>query len=517
MSQYKEYVVTLKSMEGIDQFYIDMESLGGLGATPDRPVDCACRRPISRNTHYWLTTEEAEVLKTDERVLAVELTPEELGFMKVLHYTQTENYWDKSSTALSLHKNWGLLRCVLGNQISGWGSDINVNQSGTINVTSSGINVDVIIIDGSLNSNHPEFSGRFIQYNWFQHNLEVLGTPNSTYVYTDYDNHGTHVGGTATGNTQGWARNANIYSIDFNVPHSFDFVRSFHRNKSINPNTGRKNPTIINASWGWGTTLISLSALNYRGSFYPLTYENLAMAGVIVWTDNVTDWVAIPVQNTSVNTDASEAINEGIIIVGSSGNDSYKIDNPGGLDYNNYLVSDTLNYYYHRGSSPNSTPGVISVGAISSKSNEEKAVFSNCGPRINIFAPGQNIISSTQGNAEPGWTFVNDPRDSNFKLAKQDGTSMASPQVCGVLACTLEQYPSMTPSQALEYITHYAKVGQITETHGGYMDFTDLQSSQNRYLHYNKERPDNGVTYPRQNKWIRPTSGVLYPRPRKFS
>jgi len=40
---------------------------------------------------------------------------------------------------------------------------------------------------------------------------------------------------------------------------------------------------------------------------------------------------------------------------------------------------------------------------------------------------------------------------------------MASPQVCGVLACALEQYPRMTQAQAIQYIQSFATLNQIFE------------------------------------------------------
>jgi len=55
MGELKEYVVTLKKYEDLDDFYEDMESPGGSVYIPDRRVDVVHRRPLSRNTHYWLT------------------------------------------------------------------------------------------------------------------------------------------------------------------------------------------------------------------------------------------------------------------------------------------------------------------------------------------------------------------------------------------------------------------------------------------------------------------------------
>ena len=109
---------------------------------------------------------------------------------------------------------------------------------------------------------------------------------------------------------------------------------------------------------------------------------------------------------------------------------------------------------------------------------------------------------------------ITDSRDSNYFLGKISGTSMASPQVCGVLACALETYPNMTQQQALEYITGYSKRNQITDTGGSYDDYTSLQGAANRYLYFYKERPQTGDVYPKKNYKSRPVTGKLYPRPR---
>jgi hypothetical protein len=59
----KEYIVTLKTKDDLNQFYIDMELKG---------YSCAVKRPLSRNTHYYLTEEQAKEIEKDERVLACE-------------------------------------------------------------------------------------------------------------------------------------------------------------------------------------------------------------------------------------------------------------------------------------------------------------------------------------------------------------------------------------------------------------------------------------------------------------
>ena len=91
---------------------------------------------------------------------------------------------------------------------------------------------------------------------------------------------------------------------------------------------------------------------------------------------------------------------------------------------------------------------------------------------------------------------------------------MASPQVCGVIACLLEQYPNMNQSDVIDYINQHAKDDQMTTTTGGYTDDTDLQSADNKYLFYHKDRPETGVSIPKYTHSSRKatTNGVKYPR-----
>jgi len=214
-------------------------------------------------------------------------------------------------------------------------------------------------------------------------------------------------------------------------------------------------------------------------------------------------------------------VNAGIVFVGASGNESEKIDIVGGTDYNNYIDYGGSSYYYHRGSwgtaaaksTINGPRLSVCVGAVSSLVNESKADFSNCGPRVDVYAPGVNIISSLHSSGG-GVTLVNDYRDSNYKLGKYNGTSMASPQVCGVLACLLEQYPNMKQSDIISYLEQNSKTNQMTTTSGGYNDDTDLQGSSNSYLFYKKERVETGTSTPRYTYGDRKasTNGVKYPR-----
>lgn len=533
----KEYIVTLHSYEDLDSFYDDMETVGGNLYIPGRKVDIVLRRPGSRNTHYMLTESEVEQLRADPRVSSIESTLEDRGIVARPLFVQTETTWDKSISNNAAHRNWGLLRCVEGIQRSNWGSNSvpNRTQLGTIQVNAEGRNVDIVIVDGMINPNHPEYAvnsdgtggSRVIQYNWFQHDL---GSGTGTYVYTPYvdgtsvdrtadNNHGAHVAGIAAGNRQGWARSANIYNInpystDVNGLNSLlliDYIRAWHNSKPINPVTGRRNPTICNHSWGflYQRAISSITNISYRGSFLNgAPYSAATLNNYGIYNDGTN--TLTPARSSAFEADLADAIADGIIMVASAGNEYSKIDVSDGVDYNNFYVSSVYAFYWHEGGTPGSANLVINVGAIGSLSDDSKGSYSNTGPRVDIFAPGSSIISSF--NSTDSFGGVADSRNSSYYQGKISGTSMASPQVTGVLACALEIYPRLTASSAAEYIRNTAKTAQITATSGGYSDYTDLQGAANRYLYMVQERPNSGSTWPKSNYFLRPVSGRTWPR-----
>ena len=882
--QTRKYIVTVYNYDDLDAIYEELETAGK--APPDteihRDVECLERRPMSRNTVYRLTDWEASQLKNDPRVKSVTIHPDELGIQAGTNTTtQTSSAWDKSNSTSSSMKNWALLRCAEGQQRAGWGGtgyqgngSGTAAQTGTIELTQTGRNVDVVICDGNgIVFNHPEYAvnadgtggSRAVQYNWFQHNPTVTGGAVGNYSYASISDHATHVTGTVAGNTQGWARSSNIYTLFYDTGNSgnfslvFDYVRAFHATKSVNAVTGRRNPTIVNNSWGqsifpsqWALT--DITAVTYRGtrftpggattflgtsgvctsstrlanllglenfgnrittvgpvgatggtinskpaswtlesnqsayllgisppdtsyaitltttgnnttirvkndvasggqtgqtsllisiqvvrqsdnsviaSFsqgpftsieggdveavidenvilpttgaYTITYTtNLNISNVtnpltafamlctitqtpsgseaatvssitnsllgaasltasttptigsnddgywtlslpfnisylgttystiypstnfyltfgggstvwsgvsitnpalpkIMWCakDNsvqriyygtegvapnrrfrirqegtsstggtvgspsmVCEWTfyenapsqidlqvginsakttgggftttqlnawgfisgqRIPSRVSACDDDIEDLYDEGIIMVGAAGNGQWKHDVPGGVDWNNtfematrYPASVLQPYYYMRGTSPTANDTLASgthdlpaicVGAVDTIQIDQKVLFSDCGAGVDLFAPGTYIMSALPSG-------VADSRNASFFNGKFSGTSMASPQVCGVLACALEIYPDMNQERAKAYITAIAKSGQLTATSGGPTDGQDLQGAPNLYLFYKKERETSGNVFPKINYKPRPTTGSVYPRPR---
>ena len=107
MSELQEWVITLHRKEDLESFYDDMETPGGNLYIPNRSVEVANKRPISRNTHYILDDDEATMVLNDARVWDVvtlaeleEHTPEPCGF-------SIDNcIFSKSSIANGTHINW---------------------------------------------------------------------------------------------------------------------------------------------------------------------------------------------------------------------------------------------------------------------------------------------------------------------------------------------------------------------------------------------------------------------------
>lgn len=549
MEDFKEYIVTAKTHECLECLYQDLETLGGSETIPEREVECCNRRSFSRNTHYLLTSEESEKLILDDRVLAV-TDIDLLRSVKVEpHYERSSSLWNKGASQVVTHDNWSILRCERGEQIYGWGNDGIPNQTGIITTTSSGKNVDVVIVDGLIDPDNPEFAKnadgtggtRVIQYNW-------LGYVGGNYDYSKLNysdginsteagqnDHGSSVASTAAGNTLGWAVDANIYNIypygsigsnaDLSWSTIIDHIRHFHNNKVVNPITGVKNPTIVNNSWGSFITLnkSNIEWINWRGTRYngPFTDEQLQSYGISLESITSTT-VRVLFYSVIQEVDMEDAVNDGIIFVGSAGNEGYKIDKEQGIDGNNsirgqsFYSGSSYTLSYHKGSVNttahsynNGTEYSICVGATNASVVEAKRAFSNCGPRVNVYAPGTNIQVSKQivgANIDP-----RSPGVAYFK-EKVNGTSSSSPIVTGLIACLLEQYPRLKQADVKNYIETYWKYNQLLDSGGGYTDENSLQGGLNIHAFYKKERKLSGLTQPKVEYWKRATSGNVWPR-----
>lgn len=561
----RAYVITLKNYDDLDSFYNDMETPGGNLYIPNRQVQVENRLPSSRNTIYRLSEAEAEQLKNDPRVLDVEVSLHERG-LAIPHQCWTETSdWDRTGT---VGKNWALLRVTEGIDTGTWGQA--AGQSNTRNTTVktglSGKNVDIVVCDGAIDPTHPEYAvnpdgtggSRVVQYNWYGLNPYVNGTASGTYSYSGtYDNHGMNVTSIAAGNTNGWAKSANIYNLDIyagmDIYTIFNYVKEFHKRKPVNPETGRKNPTICTNSWGLSPGFISwtnnsdvgvISEYYFKGTSYYASGANIfafisplggyAGTGLMIGQLTTQYGIYFPTRSSAMEADIEDCVKEGIIMVGAAGNEYSQVHsantNPVN-SYNDYLITGSsigtqsnalpnTKYYPKRGNQ-NATQSMICVGNVgarySGQSLDYKSMSSNYGNRIDVWSPGENIRGASAGSGTV------DARNASYYEMSMTGTSQATPQVTGVLACMMEDYNYWNQQQAKDFlINSLTKPNQVynppdvdpeSYPNGCYYSLND---SPNRYLYFKQHRLPTGMAFPGTIRNSRPTTGQVYPRTRIY-
>ena len=498
----KEYNVILKKDVDYDGFWEDMETeTEGLLYIPNRRIEFTNERPGSlRQCWYNLTDEEAEIVRQDPRVLAVEIPPEHRDDIQIGFRAVQTGVFTKTTSDSGNYQNWGLIRHT--STSNNYGTDTTTSLDFTYVL--SGRGVDVVIQDSGIQTDHPEFqdsagNSRFVSVDWGA----VHGgfTQNANHD-RDYDGHGTHCAGIAAGKTFGWAKNARIHhqkiqglegsgdsGTGISYTYAFDAIKLWHNDKSTDSNTGYKRPTIVNMSWGFLTPYTSVSEINYRGISYTgvdidTTTKRENNYGLIYQLYDLTPTYMTNNRIVSVDTDIEELLDAGVHVCVAAGNRSHKIDEPGGTDFNNYAVTSAGTVYYHRGSSPygdagrDGSPRAIIVGNMDSSVfdsvNDRKAISSETGTGVDIYAAGTNIMSATSTTNKWGGGSQNYYLNSSYKQTNISGTSMASPQVAGVAACLLELYPNWSPSKLKQYLLDNA--GVAIQNDGADNDWTNDRS-----------------------------------------
>jgi subtilisin family serine protease len=491
------YNVALNEGIDYDAFWQEIETDGsGSVYVPQRGVAIVNERPTSlRQCWYELTDDEADKLRQDPRVYCVEIPPEFRTDIEIApSSSQTGLYYKSPGTnpANNLGINWGLFRL----------NSTTMNAPGasgtlTYNYPLDGTGVDFVIQDSGCQVDHPEFTDaagvtRVQQIDWYTAS-GVSGTmPSFAQFYADTDGHGTHCCGIAAGKTYGRAKNSRIYVMTVSglngggttgIPTTdvFDCIKGWHNNKTVDPALGYKRPTVVNMSWSYITTFSSITGGNYRGTVWTGT-SKISSYGMIGNASN-----RFGVRVDSVDVDVAELLAAGVVLCGSAGNYYQTLDVPGGLDYNNYFDQTGVGQrFYMRGGSPSSTEGVICVGNVSTGTDnpEEKSGSSESGPRVDVWAPGTNIVSTCSTTNAFGATTPY-PFNASYLIMSISGTSMASPNVAGLAAQLLQVYPTATPAQIRQKIidTSTANMLFTTGLSTDYSNDRSLHGGPNRYAY----------------------------------
>ena len=490
MEQF-EFAVVIKNADDFDEIHEKITTEYGDDSIPSRPIEIANYRPGSeRITHYFLTEEEAEQLRNDSRVQSVERPPH-LDPRKGLNHglDQSANF-RKTSSITQSDVNWGLLRCI--RSADPWNGGEDITDIYTYTLTGRG--VDIVIQDSGITPNHPEWGdengvSRLQQIDWYT--ASGLSGTQSANHYLDYDGHGSHVASIAAGRTQGWARNARIYAVKLSglngsegggisATDAFDVIRLWHINKPVDPLTGFKRPTVVNMSWGTYATEGSYNVPNsiqYRGNTYS---RNIHYTTLNEMKTNY-GWMGYTINGLyyhsyftpTYEAEVQDLINAGIHVVVAGGNNNCKIDIFGGDDYDNRWGG-YADSWYHRGGCPGARYAIV-VGNLSTvyeSSLERRNSSSEQGPGVHVYAPGTFIMGTASKDnsgtnaivSNYGTVTVTHPLDASFNLMKITGTSMAAPQVTGLLACLLEAYPGITPAQAKQWLISNSVKNLIYDT-----------------------------------------------------
>jgi subtilisin family serine protease len=251
---------------------------------------------------------------------------------------------------------------------------------------------------------------------------------------------------------------------------------------------------------------------------YPSNKTGGSITGTGMFVSQVSgNWgIYFPTRYDPMEADIVDLINAGVIVVVAAGNEYSIMENYSDNindHYNDYIVVNGFTFYPRRGGI-STVEGCICVGSIDTTVAPRKSDFSNTGPRIDIFAPGSNIASSSNTNS----SGVRDSRNTNYYKILMSGTSMACPQVTGILACLLEVYPDLDQSQALDFLNStFSKSNQLSQTGNAELylgSYYSLAGAENRYLFCQLERKVIGNVYPKQNTKLRPSSGQAWPRSR---
>ena len=320
--------------------------------------------------------------------------------------------------------------------------------------------------------------------------------------------HGTACASLAAGKNFGLAFEANIWNmpgigdaVNLTPATNYELMNLFNLYKPVNTETGLKNPTVINGSWGYQAAITSSGAVSYKfrgdtGSFTgnasfdtSSSTSNLVKAMKEGLNNQVVgayrSWSSSSRSN-STDTAGNEMMTGGVIYVAAAGNNNQRLGigsmDDDRLNYMSdvfYSTTDPRSEFpsgtvpcnhrdwmtpqglgFNESADPEFHP-TICVGAMDDEVNvdlsERQASYSNNGPGIDVWAPAdETLAAGTNGVA----SYEDYERRDNgdFFDTNFNGTSAAAPVVTGLVALYLETNPTASQKEVKDFILDQGSV-----------------------------------------------------------
>ena len=266
--------------------------------------------------------------------------------------------------------------------------DIDINVTAAWDIT-RGAGAKVAVLDQGIDRSHNDLNA----------NLHTLSydaqTGKSPSVFVNGLSHGTHVAGTVAAV---WNNNLQVVGVApeakiIGVSHDLYLSTTFSAELASG------------FSWAWqnGADVLTNSWGDQGGAFYDTMHSAILEQAII-----------------DAMTKGRDGL--GCVVTFAAGNYSGVMDYPG-----------------------NFHDDILTVGSIDS--NGSKSSFSGYGTKLDVVAPGSNILSTIPGNS----------------TGQKSGTSMATPHIAGVAALVISKNPTFT---RLQVVTAIEKSGKKV---GGYL------------------------------------------------
>jgi len=310
-----------------------------------------------------------------------------------------------------------------------WGLDrldARSGKNGSYTYSTDGTGVKVYVADSGINISHPDITGRVLSGWSYRSDTTAVLSYNTSLTY-ELTNPGKGIVACENGPT-----------------HATDPVLMDGVTDVSDVGTTDND--------GHGTHVAGIVGGTYSGvakavSLVPVRVLDSCGAGTATMVRKGLEWILAnhqegerAVVNMSIGFDVSATtidnairnlMAEGIVVIAASGNSAKSACN----------------------TTPAGTPGTISVGAINI--NDAETTWSNFGDCVDIFAPGDSVVSAWPKYSSLTNTYVS-----------ESGTSMAAPHVSGAVARYLQTatVTSATPTDAWNWLRHNATCNAVTYT-----------------------------------------------------